>query len=118
MGFQDAVRACLTKYADFTGRSARSEFWYFFLFNFVVQFVLSLLGNMISIFGILSGLVALALLLPGLAVSVRRLHDIDRSGWWLLIGFVPLVGAILLIVWDCTAGTPGDNRFGRNPLAA
>ena len=104
-GFVDAIKICLAKYADFNGRASRPEFWYFVLFNVIV----SLVVGWIPYLGIL---IALALLLPGIAVGVRRLHDIDRTGWWLLIGFVPLVGFIVLVVFNCTKGTEGTNRFG------
>jgi uncharacterized membrane protein YhaH (DUF805 family) len=65
----------------------------------------------------LNSLASLALLLPSLAVAVRRLHDIDRTGWWILLWFIPIIGWIILIIWHCTAGTPGPNRFGQDPLA-
>lgn len=131
MGFATAVRTCLSKYADFSGRAQRSEFWYFVLFNIVVSWALIMLDS--TLFGtvetyqggfsaytdtpLFSGLFSLAMLLPNLAVAVRRLHDTDRSGWWYLIGLVPLLGFILLIVWFASRGTPGPNRFGPDPLA-
>ena len=68
-------------------------------------------------FQLTTGIFSLVVLLPGIAVGVRRLHDLDRIGWWLLLAFVPLVGTIILIVWFCTRGTPGPNRFGPDPLA-
>jgi uncharacterized membrane protein YhaH (DUF805 family) len=115
MNFQTAVSTCLSKYANFQGRALRSEYWYFVLFLFIVDIVAYLID--MGIFGrpLLYGLASLALLLPSLAVGVRRLHDTDRSGWWLLISFIPLIGAIVLIVWFCTQGTQGPNRFGEEP---
>jgi len=111
----------LRRYAEFTGRSRRQEYWMFFLFVMLVTIGLSIieeiLGLRIGEAGILSGLFSLAILIPGIAVGIRRLHDIDRSGWWLLIGLVPLVGAIVLIVFMATRGTAGDNRFGADPIA-
>jgi len=111
----------LRRYAEFTGRSRRQEYWMFFLFVMLVTIGLSIVEGIIGLrigdAGILSGLFSLAVLIPGIAVGIRRLHDIDRSGWWLLIGLVPLVGAIVLIVFMATRGTAGDNRFGADPIA-
>jgi uncharacterized membrane protein YhaH (DUF805 family) len=112
MGFADAVRTCLSKYVDFQGRAMRSEFWWFALFNIIVQVVTTVIDRGVLNYPILSTIATLALILPGIAVSVRRLHDTDRSGWWLLISFIPLIGAILLLVWYCTKGSVSQNRFG------
>ena len=115
-GFGEAVSVCFRNYVTFAGRASRSEFWYFALFNFVVSFVLNIVD--VAIFGMetqvgmLSALWSLAVLLPGIAVGARRLHDTDRTGWWQLIVFVPLVGFIVLIVFFCLRPTPGRNRFG------
>ncbi len=114
MGMPEAVRSVLTKYADFSGRARRSEFWWFYLFNFLVSIVASIVDQVIG-FPALQIVVGLGLLIPGLAVGARRLHDTDRSGWWQLIAFVPLVGIILLIVWWATEGHPRPNRFGAPP---
>ena len=114
----------LKKYAVFSGRSRRKEYWYFVLFNIIVSIVLgvidALLGTRGSVMGagLLSGLYGLAILIPSLAVSVRRLHDIDRSGWWILIALVPLIGTIVLLVFALLEGTPGTNRYGPNPKEA
>ena len=114
----------LKKYAVFSGRSRRMEYWYFVLFNIIVSIVLgwidALLGTLGSGMGVglLSGIYGLAILIPSLAVTVRRLHDIDRSGWWILIGLVPLIGVIVLLVFALLDGTPGDNRYGPNPKGA
>jgi uncharacterized membrane protein YhaH (DUF805 family) len=114
----------LKKYAVFSGRSRRKEYWYFVLFNIIVSIVLvgidALLGTFSSAsnIGLLSGIYSLAVLIPTLAVTVRRLHDIDRSGWWILIGLVPLIGAIVLLVFALLEGTPGSNRYGSNPKEA
>jgi uncharacterized membrane protein YhaH (DUF805 family) len=112
MGFADAVRTCLSKYVDFQGRAMRSEFWWFALFNIIIQVITSVIDHGVLNYPILSTIATLALILPGIAVSVRRLHDTDRSGWWLLISFIPLIGAILLLVWYCTKGSVSQNRFG------
>jgi uncharacterized membrane protein YhaH (DUF805 family) len=114
MGFPDAVRSALTQYVGFSGRARRSEYWWFALFNVILSFVASLLDAAIgaSIFGLIVGL---GLLLPSRAVGVRRLHDINRSGWWLLLGLIPLVGAIILIVWFCQDSDRGPNQYGDSP---
>ena len=115
MNFIDAIKAGFSGYFDFRGRSSRSEYWWFLLFVMVVNLVVSILD---TTNGLIVILVYLGLLIPMLSVQVRRLHDINRSGWWILISFVPLVGAILLIVWHCSKGTQGDNRFGMDPLGS
>jgi uncharacterized membrane protein YhaH (DUF805 family) len=117
MNFADAVKTVLTqKYADFNGRATRSEFWWWVLFAIIVSVVLQLVDNLILGFPLLGSIFALATLIPGVAVSVRRLHDKDKSGWWLFISLVPVVGFILLIYWYATEGTPGDNQFGSPPV--
>lgn len=112
-GFNDAIKICLSKYADFNGRAARPEFWFFVLFVFIVQVALEVttaISPMIS--HLLSILFSLAVLVPSLAVGARRLHDIDRSGWFQLIGLIPIIGAIVLIYFYCQPGTAESNRFG------
>jgi uncharacterized membrane protein YhaH (DUF805 family) len=111
----------LKKYAVFSGRARRAEYWYFVLFNIIVAIVLSLIDTLLGTFnfmqgvGLLSGLYSLAVLIPTLAVTVRRLHDVDRSGWWIFINLIPLIGFIVLLVFAVTDGTPGSNRYGPNP---
>ena len=111
----------LKKYATFEGRARRKEYWFFVLFNVLAIIVLEILDVVLGTFsqetgfGLLSGLYAIAVLLPSLAVTVRRLHDTDRSGWWILINFIPLIGAIVLLIFTLLDGTPGSNRFGPNP---
>lgn len=113
----------LKKYATFRGRSQRSEYWYFFLFYLLIVVALSffdvLLGTFSETgdFGLFSGLFMLAMLVPSLAVGVRRLHDIGRTGWWLLIAFVPIVGTIVLLVFAVKDSEPGTNAYGSNPKA-
>jgi uncharacterized membrane protein YhaH (DUF805 family) len=119
MDFSQAIKTCLNKYAAFSGRAQRSEYWYFFLFMVVVNVVASVLDS--AIFGdipVLYLIATLAIIVPSIAVGVRRLHDTDRSGWWLLLGFIPVVGAIVLIVFFCQPGTVGPNQFGPDPLQA
>ena len=115
MEFGEAIRKCLSDYATFQGRASRSEYWYFFLFVFLVSIAANVIDGAIGT-EVLGILVGLALLLPGIAVAVRRLHDRDKSGWWYLLVFLPLIGAIILLVWFVQRGTPGSNRFGPDPL--
>ncbi|HST49278.1 DUF805 domain-containing protein [Jatrophihabitans sp.] len=116
MSFADAVRSVLSKYVVFSGRARRSEFWWFALFAGILYIVAGIidaaLGNQV-----LGLLVGLALLLPSLAVTVRRLHDTGRSGWWILIGLVPFLGAIVLLVFEVQDSQPGTNDYGPSPKA-
>ena len=116
MGFGEAIQTCFEKYATFDGRARRSEFWFFTLFRWLVAFfaVFADAAANITLFAILSWLL---LTLPWLAVGAPRLHDTDRSGWWLLIVFVPLLGIVALIIFLCEAGEGGTNRFGPDPAA-
>ncbi|PZU45192.1 MAG: DUF805 domain-containing protein [Sphingomonas sp.] len=124
MGFTDAVKTCLSKYATFSGRASRSEFWWFYLFFILASMVTGvidalLLGHDPSQPGSvpwLSVILTLALILPSLAATIRRLHDKDRSGWWYLLIFIPLIGGIVILVWLVSRGTAGPNRFGPDPL--
>ncbi len=103
-------------YAGFNGRATRSEYWYFVLFYSIISIAISIIGAVISDkFGILSKLYFLALVIPSLAVMIRRLHDIGKSGWWWLISIIPLIGPIWLIVLLATRSDPGDNKYGPNP---
>ena len=108
----------LKKYAVFNGRARRKEYWMFILFYFIIAVVLSIIEAFVGIVGVLSGLYGLAMLIPGIAVGVRRLHDTNRSGWWLLIGLVPLIGAIVLLVFFVQDSQAGENQHGPNPKAA
>jgi len=125
MNFSEAVRSALNQYAKFEGRARRAEYWYFALLTSVVSIlcqVITMVGRDPSAISLLlmivAAVVSLALVLPSLAVTVRRLHDTGRSGWFLLIAFIPLVGGILLLVWMCSRGTNGPNRFGLDPIPA
>lgn len=116
MGFTDAVKSVFSKYATFSGRARRSEYWYFYLFVTLVELVLSVLSTFLGQLALgLSGIWALAILVPELAVLWRRLHDTGRSGAWAFIIFVPLVGWIILLVFLCRDSQPGDNQYGPNP---
>lgn len=116
MDFTTAVKTCFSKFATFEGRARRSEYWFFTLFTVLVSTVLSIIDAVTGI-GVLSLLFTLAVLIPGIAVAVRRLHDTDRSGWWYLLILIPIVGFIVLIIWFCSRGTGDANRFGADPLA-
>jgi uncharacterized membrane protein YhaH (DUF805 family) len=106
----------LRKYVVFEGRARRKEYWFFVLFNFLIGIVLGIIDAMAGT--PMSPLYSLAILLPSIAVAVRRLHDTDRSGWWILIGLVPILGVIVLLIFFVTDGTEGTNRFGDDPKLA
>ncbi len=114
----------LRKFATFSGRSRRSEYWYFTLVYLIAAIILSVLDIATGLYdkstgiGVLSAIFAIAMILPSLSVSVRRLHDTNRSGWWLLIALVPLLGAIVLLIFMVLDSEAGANRFGPNPKAA
>ncbi len=111
----------LRQYADFSGRARRKEYWMFLLFNIIISFVLGAIDGFIGTYsaqfglGLFGGLYSLVILIPSLAVTVRRLHDTGRSGWTILLGLIPIVGAIILIVMLATEGKPGPNKYGANP---
>jgi uncharacterized membrane protein YhaH (DUF805 family) len=113
--FMEAVKRGFSNYVVFDGRAVRSEYWWWTLFAMVGTAVAGAIDGAVTD-GLLGAVFGLAILLPGLSVSVRRLHDGDRSGWWLLIVFVPIIGALLLLVWFAQRGTAGQNRFGADPL--
>lgn len=111
----------LKKYATFSGRAQRAEYWYYTLFYILIYIGLTIIDSVTGTFdaesgvGLLGSLMGLALLIPTLAVTVRRLHDTGRSGWWLLIGLIPLVGLIVMLVFTVQDSKPGDNEYGPNP---
>lgn len=119
MEFKEAVSTCFKKYSTFSGRASRSEYWYWFLFTFLIGFIVGVLEgtNVITkeVSQIIQVIFNLVTILPSLSVASRRLHDTDRSFWWVLIAFT-IIGIIPLIYWYCTKGTEGDNRFGNDPL--
>ena len=113
----------LKKYAVFQGRARRKEYWMFYLVNLIIAFGLGMLEGIMGLgltegLGMMAGLYLLLVLLPSLAVSVRRLHDTGRSGWWLLIAFLPLIGALVLLFFSIQDGEPGENEYGVNPKPA
>ena len=104
----------LKKYVEFTGRARRTEFWMFALINLIVSLVLAfLLGRVLG--GVIPALYSLAVFLPSLGVAVRRLHDTGRTGWWLLIGLVPVIGFIVLLVFMVLDSDAGENQYGASP---
>ena len=120
----EAIKSGYFNYANFSGRSTRSAYWWWALFQIAVTVAIALLeGGGTSVVGDGSasftynagifGLIwSLGNLLPSLAVGIRRLHDLDRSGWWLVLALIPLIGTLILLYWFCQRGTAGDNRFG------
>ena len=115
--FTSAVAICLQRYFQISGRAPRSEYWYFVLFTVLVSIATSMLdiaafGREVTVFGLIN----LFFVIPSITVLVRRLHDIDRSGWWWFIILIPLIGFVILLIWACIRGTPGPNRFGPDPL--
>ena len=119
MNFVQAIKSGFSHYVTFSGRALRSEYWFWVLFAALGGLVTAMLDA--AIFGYhpgvspLNGIFGLVIFLPGLAVAARRLHDTDRTAWWLLLALTG-IGAILLIVWFCFKGTPGPNRYGAEPL--
>ena len=111
----------LKKYAVFDGRAQRAEYWYFVLFSIIISIVLGFIDFSIGTFdekagvGLLSGIYALAVFIPSIAVGVRRLHDTNRSGWWILIGLIPIVGFIVLFVFFVIDSDQSANQYGSNP---
>jgi uncharacterized membrane protein YhaH (DUF805 family) len=110
----------LKKYAVFNGRATRTEYWMFFLVNFLISIALTVLDKFSGMkgmysFGVFNLIYSLAVFIPSLAVLVRRLHDTGRSGWWFFISLIPIIGAIILIVFLATDSTPEDNQYGPNP---
>lgn len=117
VSFEDAVRSALQQnYCNFSGRASRSEFWWYVLFTFLVSVVIGWIGFVSRDLGnVINTLVGLALLLPGLGLSVRRLHDTGRSGWWILINLIPVVGNIIYLVWMCQDSQMTPNQYGSVP---
>jgi uncharacterized membrane protein YhaH (DUF805 family) len=121
MNFATSVQTCHSKYVDFSTRARRSEFWYFFLFTFLVGMLSTGLDRAFGtdfdvwVGGVVNYVATAALVLPSIAVAVRRLHDLDKSGWWFLLALVPVLGWAMLLVWDCTDTKRGANSFGPDP---
>ncbi len=110
----------LKKYAVFSGRARRKEYWYFVLFNTIISFVLGIIESLAGIgagmdYSVLAGIYSLAVLLPSIGVSIRRLHDTGRSGWWLFIALVPIIGAIIILIFTVGDSQEGTNQYGPSP---
>jgi uncharacterized membrane protein YhaH (DUF805 family) len=129
MTFTQAIKAGFRNYVNFSSRASRSEYWYFVLFMVLVYLVMFMLDRVLDTdsdsmpaliltlaVAVVFIVVALGLILPSISIAVRRLHDLNRSGWWYLLNLIPLVGPIILLVWFCMRGTVGRNRFGPDPL--
>ncbi len=104
MTFQESIRTCFKKYGEFNGRAGRSEFWWWFLFAFLVSIVAQMISQNLATF------VSIVTFLPSIAVTARRLHDIGRSGWWQLVGFIPFIGWAIMIYW-CVQESTGQNEY-------
>ena len=120
MGFIEATEVCFSKYFNFSGRARRSEYWFFYLFTIISSLALGFVEGLIGIFpntdqAIIANIFSLLVLIPSIAVGARRLHDTNRSGWWLLLSFAIIIGWIVLLIWYCKDSDEGDNRFGSNP---
>jgi uncharacterized membrane protein YhaH (DUF805 family) len=131
MTYFGAIKHCYGHYATFAGRAPRSEYWWWTLYAIISVIAACIIDAMLGTrfvlnagvivwlpYGYVYSIVSLVNLLPGLSVLVRRLHDRDKSGWWFWFLFVPFVGAIVLLVWFCTKGTTGPNRYGDDPLTS
>jgi len=114
MTFQEAIKDAFSKYTQFSGRSSRSAYWYFYLFVVLGDVIVGIADGILGTGFILAILFGLGVVIPSLAVSVRRLHDIGRTGWWLLIGIFPIIGFIVLIVFHITK-SDGPNKYGAGP---
>jgi uncharacterized membrane protein YhaH (DUF805 family) len=112
--FQGAIRNQIANVLTFNGRASRSAYWWYALALLIVDVVLQIISGVAgsSALAVLVSLILIVVGLSGLSVGIRRLHDTDKSGWWILIGLIPIIGTIILIVFLCTPGTPGPNRFG------
>ena len=115
MGFGEAISAGFSNYVNFSDRASRSEYWYWILFIILAEIVTSIIDYAIGA-QVVTGIFGLATFLPSLGLAIRRLHDLDRTGWWVLLWFIPIIGWIILLIWFCTRGTIGPNRFGPDPL--
>lgn len=121
--FSNSIRVCFSKYATFAGRAPRAEYWYWSLFTTLSGAALGFLAGILNVVtnthaptSIVNLVLTLFFLLPNISVAVRRLHDLDKSGGWFFLAFLPVIGWIILLVWVCTRGTNGANRFGPDQL--
>ena len=115
MTFGEAVKSGFDHYAKFDGRASRPAFWWWFLFGVLVAIGANIIDAILGTWGVVNGLAGLALLLPNLSVAIRRLHDTDHSGWWVLIGLIPIIGWIVLLIFYLRESDPGENQYGPPP---
>jgi uncharacterized membrane protein YhaH (DUF805 family) len=115
MTFSEAVKSGFDHYTKFDGRAGRPAFWWWFLFGILVGIGAGIIDAIIGTWGVVGGLAALALLLPNLSVAIRRLHDTDHTGWWVLIGLIPIIGFIVLLIFYLRQSDPGENQYGPPP---
>jgi uncharacterized membrane protein YhaH (DUF805 family) len=113
--FAEAVRSGFDHYVKFDGRASRPAFWWWFLFGILVGIGANIIDLILGTWGVVNGLAGLALLLPNLSVAIRRLHDTDHSGWWVLIGLIPIIGWIVLLIFYLRESDPGENKYGPPP---
>ena len=114
----DYYTGVLKKYADFSGRARRAEYWMFALINFVIGIVLAIVDGILGTGGMVGLIYSVGVFIPSLAVLARRLHDTNRSGWWMLIALIPILGWIAILIFLTQDSTPGDNKYGPNPKGA
>jgi uncharacterized membrane protein YhaH (DUF805 family) len=115
MTFTEAIKDGFDHYTKFNGRAARPAYWWWFLFGILVAIGANIIDAILGTWGVVNGLAALALLLPGLSVSIRRLHDTDHTGWWILIGLIPIIGFIVLLIFYLREGDAVENKYGPPP---
>jgi uncharacterized membrane protein YhaH (DUF805 family) len=115
MTFSEAVKSGFDHYTKFDGRAGRPAFWWWFLFGVLVAIGANIIDAILGTWGVVNGLAGLALLLPNLSVAIRRLHDTDHSGWWVLIGLIPIIGWIVLLIFYLRESDPGENQYGPPP---
>jgi uncharacterized membrane protein YhaH (DUF805 family) len=115
MTFSEAVKSGFDHYTKFDGRAGRPPFWWWVLFGILVSIGANIIDAILGTWGVVNGLAGLALLLPNISVSIRRLHDTDHSGWWILIGLIPIIGFIVLLVFYVREGDAGENKYGPPP---
>ncbi len=112
MTFGEAVSSGFEHYTEFSGRASRPAFWWWALFVFLIGIAADIIGLLIGSITVVTAIVGLALILPNLSVSIRRLHDTNRTGWWILIGLIPLIGLIVLLIFYLQDSDPGENNYG------
>ena len=115
MTFAEAIQSVLKNYANFSGRARRSEYWYWNLAMFIGYVLLAIVGRFSDALGVVIGLAFLASVIPSITVLVRRLHDVDKRGWWLLLSLIPFFGSIIILIWNIQEGTKGANGHGEDP---